>query len=269
MLASGMLSASCDDLSLPKPAAATGDGGNQPAPSTLAPPGAIAGGSADLFGSTLSSWAVLDETTGKLKEVGWSLPLAGVNAIPASTSVDLRWVVPLPPVVSVQTPIVGLTYDYLPAGHAPPGVYDTPHWEWHVHVIPLPDLEAIDCTDPTPPPDALLPKDFTFVPPPQNCTAKMGVHAYWVYSPEFLGERFTKTHSLSYYKGKLASLEPKMTRELLNRRETFTLEVPLVKKLAPGTVWPTKFTARYDATFDAYAVTYTDFTAITDSDGGT
>jgi hypothetical protein len=200
------------------------------------------------------------DSTSKVSELGWALPLNVISTI--GSTVDFREPIAFPQVVIDQTGMYGTTFDYLPRGHAPAGVYDTPHWEFHAYYMPQETFFGINCTDATPVPEANLPDNFALVPPPGNCTPGMGIHSIGVLSPEFNQERFTKSHTLSFYSGTITALEPKMTKEVLLARQSFSFDVPRVKNMLSGKLYPAKFDARYDANNDAYQIVYSQFTAM-------
>jgi hypothetical protein len=225
----------------------------------LVPAGAVTGGTKSIAGTNVTVWAKLDAEK-KVTDVGWNVPLALISTI--ASEFDYRESVLMPQEVVDQVGWHGTTFDYLPKGHAPPGVYDTPHWEFHIFYPPEAEFNAIDCKEPTPPPDDTLPDHFAMIPPPDNCTPMMGVHAIDVLSPEFNQERFTKSHTMSYYKATLSALEPKMTREVLLARQTFSFDVPRVKKSLSGKRYPAKFMARYEASGDHYELTYSEFSVL-------
>jgi hypothetical protein len=222
------------------------------------PEGSIVGGTKNVAGTLITTWTKTDPTTKAVTSLGWALPLNLISTV--ASTVDFREPIAMPAEVTTQTGIHGVTIDYLPRGHAPPGVYDTPHWEFHLFYMPEADFVAINCQDPTTPPKETLPENFAVVPPPDNCTPGMGLHGIDVLSPEFNQARFTKSHTLSFYAGQLTALEPKMTREILLERKSFSFAVPRMKNVLSGKLYPNNFEAVYDPALDAFQITYSNFT---------
>jgi hypothetical protein len=252
----------CDDLT---PRVRPGDGGVQegnvnnvgiPIDLATANTSIVQGAITDLYGSRVTTWLVLDANK-VVTAFRWNLPLASVQSVPLTTSSLVRvWIKTPDAAVLTQTTFQGLAFDYLPVGHAPVGIYDTPHWEFHMIGIPYEDVATVDCSDPKLPPDELLPIDppgWLMIPPPDNCVAGMGMHAVNPSFPEFNKQRFTKTILPAYYHGKFASVEPKITRDLLLARKNIEMDVPYIPT-PRATLFPTKFTAVYDQPTDSYVM---------------
>jgi hypothetical protein len=267
----------CDPLTLPVPpdggaaAAPTStstpgasDGGVEAAPITtpvgIVPAGALLGETKSQFGGDCQTWAMVDGA-GKITELNFSLPVLTVDNIPPTTTSDIIWFVELPQVVKEQTIFKSLDYTYLPAGHAPAGVYDTPHMEWHLSTYTFAQREAIDCQELKNPTQDNLPQGkWIFFP---TCLPKTGQHAYDLAAPEYNGERFVKGTKLFYYKGLFNGIEPSVARQLLLQRAAITFnDSPTIKVMGTKGLYPRKFTSRYDGGFATYVFTYTDWTNV-------
>lgn len=257
----------CDQLTLPKPpdggaaAPGGGDGGTADSgPLTSAqgvvPSGALLGGTKNQFGGETQTWAIVDGA-GKLTELNFALPMATVNGIPATASSDVIWFLELPQVVKEQTIFRSLDFTYLPAGHAPAGVYDTPHWEWHVSTYTEAERAAVDCSDSTAPNPDSVPANWVAFP---ACLVGAGQHAYDLTAPEFNKERFTKSRKNFYYRGKFVGLEPSVARDVVIQRADIAFDdSPTMKVVGAKGLYPRKFKGRFDATYATYVFTYSDW----------
>ena len=176
----------CDQLTLPQRPSGNGQ---SPIDITNANQTVVQGETTDLYGAPATAWAVMNAQTNELTAFKWSLPLSSVTNVPPNTSALRAWL-DIPQEVLEQTPFVGFTYDYMPVGHSPPGIYDVSHWEFHINTAARETIEAIDCSDPTFPPDDRLPIPFNewfVVPPPLNCWPGMGIHVSHRRAPSSLG----------------------------------------------------------------------------------
>lgn len=253
----------CDELTVPPQpdggTASSSTSSGAPAPTTgtspLMPAGALPGQGALIEGVQTHNWIELD-TAGKIKQIVWTLPITAVNAIPATAKDWMFFGSNLPPEAATQTGMKGVTYSYMPHGHIPQGVYDIPHWEFHVTFLTAEEFGNIDCTDKRTPPDSFLPGGWlmSLGDGELGCTPKVGYHAFNLKAPEYNGERFTRSFLLSYYAGDIVGYEPKFTVELLKERKTPTVVNPpdltfLAKK---DKSLPTEFEFRYDDKTETY-----------------
>jgi hypothetical protein len=210
----------------------------QPVASGVIPAGALLGEKKTLFGGDCQTWAIVD-SSGKIVEFSWSLPMATINGIPASTVNDVINFVDLPQVVKDQTIFRSIDFSFLPHGHSPPGVYDVPHWEFHVSHFTQAERLAIDCADQTQPTaDYIAPNWIVF----PGCLLTQGQHAYDLTAPEFNKERFTKGNYATYYHGFVGGIEPQATRDLLvqTRADIDFLPSMVVKKYGITGLYPAK-----------------------------
>jgi hypothetical protein len=258
----------CDDLNyMPDAAMAvvptTDAGPAMMSADPLIPPGAIVGETRILFGGSITNWVTLG-ADGKIATVGWTLPLATVEGVPDGTATDQINFVKLPAEAGQQTLFQGLGYNFLPHGHSPPGIYDTPHWEFHLFAPTEEEFSGIDCSDLSNPPATLLPKNWFMAPLPDNCYPRMGIHAFDINAPELNQQQFTTSFSMSYYHGKWAAYEPKATKVVLLARKSFSPAVPVpdMRFLGKDTLYPTTCDAKYDAPSDEYVFTFAGFVGL-------
>lgn len=257
----------CDDLTVPQQ---PGDGGASTSSSSGntavgLPPGApataVPGQIVSAFSGTLATWGNVDAAKA-INGFGWNVPLASVNAL-IQTKFDTRVWMEVPKQVTDEMGITGFAFDHLPAGHIPVGVYDVPHWEFHLIFQDFKEIQALDCSDPTLPPPTIVPQPYNVLPPPDNCFPAMGIHAVNGAAPEFNGQKFVFSNLMVFYRGngslkekgtRVVSFEPKVTSQFLTTRKSFTIQLPQLPPQAIGreVKVPTTVTAEYDPTNDTF-----------------
>lgn len=245
------------------------------------PSQAVIGETASLFDGDVATWSRFS-ADGTVTAVGATVQMATVRNAPVAEphtdedaeeghqhaethSVRLD----LPKTARKSTFFDHLQIDYNPAGH-PPAPYERAHFDFHFYGIDTSEQLAIDCTDRTMPPEALVPSGYQVLPPkPESegggCVPEMGNHAIDVNAPELREENpqpFTKTMILGYYGGHLTFLEPMVTKQFLMRRDGFAMAVPVPERLDRSTRYPTSFEAIYDAEEVAYRLIWSDFVAL-------
>ena len=94
------------------------------------------------------------------------------------------------------------------------------------------------------------------------CVPQMGMHAVDSTQLES-SELFEKTMVVGYYQRRPIFLEPMITKKVLLRERSFTLEIPAVPDVPAGVRFPGAFTAVYDSSARAYKLTFTGFAADT------
>jgi hypothetical protein len=120
--------------------------------------------------------------------------------------------------------------DWNPGGHEPPGIYDTPHFDFHFYTVPEAERAAIVPSDPRfqekadlLPPEQERPDSYVVAAPPgapAPGVPLMGVHWVDVNSPELQGmfgkpeayRPFTRTFIYGSWNGRFHFLEPMITR---------------------------------------------------------
>jgi hypothetical protein len=252
--------AACDDLTPIVKVTGNADGGEggTTAPDSLMPindPNVIPGGITMAFGGKCQSWANKDPQTGKVVTLSYTIPLITITTIPSTAPEDERILVDIPKEVVEQTTMHSLVYNYYPHGHKPLGVYDTPHWEFHMGAVTHEEFAQVDCSDKTTPVNEIMPDNWIYVPPPDNCVIGVGIHALNTQSPEFNKERFTLSEGMVFYHGLFYSVEPKITKTLITARTDYTIPITHIKKWPPGTTVPERVTLKYNKEFDTYVAT--------------
>ncbi len=127
--------------------------------------------------------------------------------------------------------------DWNPGGHEPPGIYDTPHFDFHFYTVPPAERAAIVPSDPRfqekadrLPPEHERPASYVVAAPPgapAPGVPLMGVHWVDVGSPELQGmfgkpeayRPFTRTFIYGSWDGRFHFVEPMITRAHLLARK--------------------------------------------------
>ncbi|MBI2841856.1 MAG: hypothetical protein HYX78_00490 [Armatimonadetes bacterium] len=100
-----------------------------------------------------------------------------------------------------------------PRGHIPPGIYDTPHFDFHFYMISETDRNKITAVGDDlvitekPPRQEHVPKGYVLA--PGGSEPRMGAHWINPESSEFHGQPFTKTFIYGFYDGKMAFIDAK------------------------------------------------------------
>lgn len=158
-------------------------------------------------------------------------------------------------------------------GHAPPGVYDKPHFDVHFYMV---DKEAIDAIRPGTCGIMVDCEDFerAVVPvPPVNLPAgyadvgavvpAMGNHLVNTASPELATPPEAFTHTLIYgaYDGRIIFLEPMATREFLAGRPDLCAPIVQPEQWETSGFLPTEYCIRYLPDESALTVSLEGFVA--------
>ena len=151
-----------------------------------------------------------------------------------------------------KTPFTHLYFDWVPLGHAPGGIYDRPHLDFHFYLVSIEDREAVaGGVDSVPPPSRSLPRDYAKV---TESVAFMGTHFADMRAPEFHGMPFEKTLLYGSHEGKITFYDLMTTVEWLKTRPrvAFPIKQPLVY---PGSgYFPTQVQLTYDSSTATYRV---------------
>lgn len=232
-----------------------------------------------LFGAKVSSWAKLN-ARGMVQEVGITVPMAAIEKapLPSSSMAGMAGMnmaqgptlrLEFPEVVKNTTFLDHLDLYWEGAGH-PPGRYLTPHFDFHFFGVPSSSVDRVDCKDLTLPAPELTPKGYApAVPPGANpaefCVPLMGFHGLPLSEFSAPGQLkpglFDKVMIAGFYGGRYTFTEPMITREFLLRRQNFSFAVLRPTKVGRKTLYPTVFTATFDAKASAYSFVYSGFEA--------
>lgn len=226
---------------------------------------AVQGECQTVFGGDVCTWGTMvgDDIT----EFGATVALASVeNAPPGGEMVFppvSAGIVALPDEVVQATGFDHLGVNWEPHGH-PPGLFLTPHFDFHFYTINPDRVGAIDCADTSEPanvpaaytlPDIEIPGLGTLV---GLCVPNMGMHAMLT-SELDVTEPFGASMILGYYKQNLIFVEPMIAQAKLLQAQSFSLDVPAVQDPGATVKWPTSFAAVYDEATRTYRFIFSGF----------
>lgn len=148
------------------------------------------------------------------------------------------------------TPYRKVVVDWNPGGHEPPGIYDTPHFDFHFNMISEAERLAITPDDPDfdakaerHPSEAYMPEGFMAIP---GGVPLMGTHWIDPNTPELNGQPFTQTLIYGSWDGRLIFVEPMMTRAYLEGRPDFEASLPLPRAVQEPGYHPSSYAIRWD-----------------------
>jgi Domain of unknown function (DUF5602) len=216
-------------------------------------------GQVELVGNgTAYTWLDVDKE-GKPVAIGVSLSEAALTGLTEEVDklgMGPEWRLKLPKEASMF-PIDHLAIGWNPKGHEPEGIYNVAHFDFHFYLIDvatrqgiLPEPETMKkCETPlgTQTPEGYVMGPGTAVP-------WMGAHWINPKSSEFNGKPFTSTFLYGGYDGKLAFIEPMITKAFIESKTEATFDIPAPKTSWKPGLFPTKYTVRYDSVRKEYQV---------------
>lgn len=166
-----------------------------------------------------------------------------------------------------STPFNFLELDWNPAGHEPAGIYDKPHFDFHFYTITQAERDAIDPSDPEyarkaarfPRPE-FVPASY-MTPPPITPVPKMGLHWVSTAADELHGKPFTQSFIYGSWNGRVAFLEPMITKAFLDSKPDLTLPIAAAQCYEPAGLYPATYSIRYDQASGKYRIALKDFTS--------
>ena len=173
--------------------------------------------------------------------------------------------------------------DWNPGGHEPPGVYDTPHFDFHFYTVEQAARAAIVPSDPQfqqkadmLPPEAQRPPLYAVAAPPGQPAPGvplMGVHWIDVRSPELQQmfgkpeayKPFTTTFLYGSWQGKYHFWEPMITRAYIMAKKSATdpkvrdevIPIPAPASYSEPGYYPNAYRIAYDAKAKEYRIALT------------
>jgi hypothetical protein len=228
--------------------AAAPDAGTDDAAPAERPTSRVEGKSAVLFGGKASSYAYVDDETGVVVSVGYTVPVKAFADAPAGAPFQDDLVLEMPQVARDQTILDHVRVNWLTAGHGP-DPYGEPHFDMHFQRGTVTEVDAIDCkADKRMPPASALPTGYGA---PELCVNAMGMHS-WPKADK--GTVWTGSIIMGFWATKVSFIEPMISKAKLLAKETFSL--PIGKPVSAGgehTLYPRRMTAKYDAAAATYA----------------
>lgn len=183
--------------------------------------------------------------------------LAGLPAEPPAGAQAWEYTLTLP------AEAAGSGYDHLvvdwnPHGHEPPGVYDSPHFDFHFYLIDAKTRNGITAVGADlarahkAPAEEHMPEGYAL--PPGTEVPRMGAHAIYPAGDEFNKQPFTRTFIYGFYDGQMIFVEPMVSRAFLETRPNISEPVKLPKAYTLRAYYPTGYGIRYDASQRLYEI---------------
>jgi Hypothetical protein TTHB210 len=207
---------------------------------------------------------------GKPTELGFAFDAAALKGLPEPPH-DAEAGPPLPsqplyfPDEAKGVAVDHATFDFVPGGHPPPGVFDLPHFDVHFFYLTQKEVEEIN------PKNAdfaargmkladqkYVPEGYSAIPntPPEEAVVPgMGQHLVDMTVPLVPGEyKFTEIVLNGSWDGKYAFVEPMVTRDYLLSKPDVTNDLKLPQEYQKTGLYPTKYSITYDAASDTYTI---------------
>lgn len=207
------------------------------------------------------------ERGNKVSSITATVPLSVIQGAPPPGA--MKWppeanlVLPLPAEIRTATGVEELTFYWEPMGH-PPGPFLTPHFDFHLYVVPEAERRAIDCKNDKKPES--LPSGYSLL--DVNipgigllkgvCVPLMGMHS--LLSKDVKGTKpFKSTLVMGFYNQKPIFFEPMIARATLLEKKSFALQIPEPSGLPANVHYPRRFKATYNASSKGYLFEFTGF----------
>jgi hypothetical protein len=151
-----------------------------------------------------------------------------------------------------RTPFTHLYVDWVPHGHAPGGIYDRPHIDFHFFLASLQDRLAVaGGVDSLPPPRAMLPLGYAKV---TESVAFMGTHFGDTSGTEFHGAPFDKVVLYGSHEGKITFYDFMVTTAWLATEPNTVIKIKQPASYPAAGYYPTQVRVTYDSAKASYRV---------------
>lgn len=220
----------------------------------------VEGSCATVYGGEICTYGVISGSA--VVEFGATVSLSTVenaplDEIPVFPPINLARVA-FPDEVRSASGVDHLGINWEVQGH-PPETFQTPHFDFHFYMTDGTTVDGIDCSD-TSKPDVVpagyelhdMPIPGTDMMLVGTCVPQMGMHAVNA-EHAARSEKFDATMIVGYYASEPIFVEPMITRDLLLRRENFTLDMPAG---VAGINVPAAFEGTYEADTDSYRLQF-------------
>jgi len=167
------------------------------------------------------------------------------------------------------TPFNSITINWEPHGHAPSGVYDSPHFDFHFYMLPEIERQRImpgpcsgvmNCDQEqraiSPVPSKYIPDNYINT---ELAFARMGNHYIDETIPELNGGIFTQTLILGSYDSKITFYEPMVSRNFLLSKPRICSPIKIPVAFETAGYYPTKYCIRYNHYRKMYKVSLEKF----------
>ncbi|HZE65351.1 MAG TPA: DUF5602 domain-containing protein [Sporichthyaceae bacterium] len=219
-----------------------------------------------------SVWTyVVSDAAGKPVEVGVRMTGAALRGLPA----DMPEGHPVPVILKfpsgTATGVLNhVEFYWNPMGHEPPGVWDTPHFDYHFFIADEATAREVNpnnanfATRANRVPDVkYMPGDFA--PPPgtavSNTVPLMGLHWADTTVTRTPGKYdFTQEMIRGSWNGNVTFIEPMITREWLLSHTPLDHQLSEPQAYQRSGLYPTTYTVHYDAASDEYSIALGGFT---------
>ncbi|MFD4462512.1 DUF5602 domain-containing protein [Nocardia sp. NPDC058480] len=168
------------------------------------------------------------------------------------------------PAEAEGTVINHLTFDWVPHGHPPIGIFDKSHFDTHFYFIDDAAVQAINPQDPqflakagVKPDLKYMPTGFTTLPEPIEVQAVPAMGVHWVdgTKPVVPGQfEFTQTLINGAWDGQYIFTEPMFTRDWLLTKPSFTGDITQPQAYQHSTRYPTTYSINFDDQAKEYVV---------------
>ncbi|WP_043649074.1 DUF5602 domain-containing protein [Nocardia thailandica] len=210
---------------------------------------------------------VTTDGDGTPTEVGLRIQEDAVQGLPAGDGMSMTAPMASPalalPEQAAGTVVDHLTFDWVPHGHPPVGVFDQPHFDTHFYFVDAAAVQAIDPADPdflteaaVEPAPRYMPAGYVTIPgEPIEAQAVpyMGVH--WVNPAGVVPGQFTQTLINGAWNGQYIFTEPMFTREWLLTKPDFSGEIAQPQAYQHTGRYPTTYAITFDDQSKEYVVT--------------
>ena len=209
------------------------------------------------------SWVTLN-AKGKPSAIGVTMTESAFSGLPDTLPEGGLWheFELKVPEQAARTPFEHIVLGWNPKGHVPPGIYDTPHFDFHFYTITSQKRMKITAKG-----DDLVrvrkrlsaehvAPGYIFAPGGEE--PMMGAHWVDTASPEFNGKPFTTTFIYGSYEGRLNFWEPMITKAYLETRPDVTVPIKQPAAYPKSAYYPTSYSIRYHADRREYTVALED-----------
>ena len=217
----------------------------------------VEGKSDTLFGATAKAFATVRDADGSVASVGVVIPVAAFESAPTGSPYQDDLVLEMPKVAREQTVMNHLRVNWLTSGHSP-DPYGKPHFDLHFLRDTVDIVDAYDCrADERLPSVDQIPVGYG---DPTLCTNAQGYHSFPTADK---GKTWTGSLIMGYFAGKLAFIEPMITKDKLLEKKSFELHVPKPKSAGGAkSLYPTRMKATFDEAAASYSFEFDEFETI-------
>ncbi len=252
----------------------------------------VHGQTVEIGNGTVSTYAEFDDS-GVPTAIGVVYPAGALQGLPAEPSdrhhcfdrngdgqleaateciPTHEFVIPLPDAVSTRSdiPFKWVLFNWNPAGHIPPGIYDVPHFDAHFYMVPIASVLALEdgpcglefmrCDQyelaKKPLPANYMNPDFQDV---DAVVPAMGNHLIDLTGPEFNGQVWERSWIFGVYDGEVTFYEEMLTRAFILSEPDVCFPVKSPAAVGRSGFYPTESCIRHDAVTGEYTVSMEGF----------